>query len=89
VLLPIVSDQRPANSLFRRLDAQIAQRCQGHRVALTRQDGADDAHAGGASDVGDDVVQLQVHLHQRLLHVLDMGGRVVKQAFPLAKIIAQ
>lgn len=33
------------------------------------------------------MVQLQVHLRRRLLHVLDMRGRVIQQPFTLAQII--
>ena len=42
------------------------------RFAFTGDDRADDLHAGSAGDVLHDMMQLQVHLHQRLLHVLDM-----------------
>jgi len=34
-------------------------------------------------------MQLQVHLHQCLLHMLDVRGRIVQQPFALAQIIAQ
>jgi len=43
----------------------------------------DDLHAGHARDIADDVVQLQVHQGQRLLHVLDMRSRIVE--VPLAQ----
>jgi len=32
------------------------------------------------------MMKLKVHLHQRLLHVLDMGCRVFDEPFPLAQI---
>ena len=35
-------------------------------------------------DVRDDAMQLQVHLHQSLLHVLDMGGGIFCESFALA-----
>jgi hypothetical protein len=41
-----------------------------------------DPHAGHAGDIGDNVVKLQVHLHQRLLHVVDMSGCVFHQPLP-------
>ena len=50
----------------------MAQARQHVRVALAREDGADDAQPGGAGDVGDDVVELNIHLCQRLLHMLDV-----------------
>lgn len=40
-------------------------------------------------DVRDDVVKLQVHLHQGVLHVLDMASCVLDQPFPLTQIGAQ
>ena len=48
-------------------------------VAFAGKDRADDAHAGRAGDVGDDVVELQIHLSQRLLHVLDVEAGVFQQ----------
>jgi hypothetical protein len=53
------------------------------RVALSAHDGADDLHAGRSGDVSDDVMQLQVHEGQGLLHVLDVRCRVVHM--PLTK----
>ena len=46
-------------------------------------------HAGHAGDVGDDMMQLQVHLHQRLLHVLNMRRRIIQQPLPLPEVGAQ
>ena len=34
-------------------------------------------------------MQFQVHLHQRLLHVLDMRCCVIQQSFPLPQIGTQ
>jgi hypothetical protein len=59
------------------------------RVALARHDRANDGHAGQACDVGDDMIQLQVHLHHRLLHVLDMRRRIVQRPLSLPQIGAQ
>ena len=55
-------------------------------MALASHKGTDDAHTGRASNVGHDVMS-QVHLHQCLLHVLDMRGRIVQQPFALAQIV--
>jgi hypothetical protein len=52
------------------LDAHVAQRSQCVPVALAGDDGTQDGLAAGAGHVGDDGGQLDVHLHQRLLHVL-------------------
>jgi len=37
-------------------------------------------------DVRDHVVQLHVHLHERLLHVLNVRGGIVDQAFAMAQV---
>jgi len=35
------------------------------------------------------MMELQVHLHERLLHVLDVRRRVLDQALAMAKVRAQ
>jgi hypothetical protein len=55
--------------------------------ALARHDCPNDA--GYAGNVGHDMMQLQVHLHQRLLHMLDMRRCVVQQPLPMTEIGAQ
>jgi len=52
-------------------------------------DGADDPHPRHPGDVGHDVVQLHVHLHQRLLHMLDVRRGIVYQAFSMAQVGAE
>ena len=71
------------------LAARVAIGRQHVRIALAGHDRPDDAHAGRARDVRDDVMELQVHLRQRLLHVLDVGGGIVQQPLALAQIGAQ
>ncbi len=53
---------------------RVAPLCQALRMALAREDGFDDGHAGHASEVTDNVGELEVHLWQRLLHGLHMVG---------------
>jgi hypothetical protein len=60
----------------------ITHRSQHAGITLAAHDGADDAHPCGPRHVGDDMVQLKVHEGQRLLHMLDVGGRVVQMSFP-------
>jgi len=43
------------------------------RIALSGQDCLDDPHSRHTGDVAHHVVQQQVHLTQRFLHVLDVG----------------
>ena len=55
-------------------------------ITLARHDRPDDVHASHAGDIGYDMMQLEVHLHQRLLHVLNMRRRVVQQTLPLPEV---
>lgn len=58
-------------------------------IAFAGDDGPNDAHSRHTGDVRDDVVQLHIHFHQRLLHVLDMRGTVFQQPFTQAHVAAQ
>ena len=78
-----------AISLGTGLAPGIAQACQHLGVTLAGEDGADDAQAGGAGDVGNDVMELNVHLGQRLLHMLDVRGRVLKKTLALTHVGSQ
>lgn len=42
-------------------------------IALAGDDGADDCHTGGAGNVGEHAVELEVHLGQGLLHALHVS----------------
>ena len=55
-------------------DLHIAQRQQRLRRALSRHDGAHHRQSAHARQRADDVVQLDVHALQRLLHVLHAGA---------------
>ena len=50
----------------------VAQARQRLGIALAGKDRAYDTQAGRAGDVGDDVVELKIHLRQGLLHMLDV-----------------
>ncbi len=50
----------------------IAQARQHLGVVFAGENRADDPQTSRAGDVGDDVVELEIHLCQRLLHMLDM-----------------
>jgi hypothetical protein len=63
--------------------------CQHCGITLARKDRADDPQPGRAGDVGNDEVELQIHLGQCLLHVLDVRGRVLEQTLALAQVGAQ
>ena len=50
---------------------------------LAGEDCADDPQSGCAGDIGDDMVELEVHLGQRLLDVLYMRGGILEQTLAL------
>lgn len=56
--------------------APITKGRQHNRISFTHNHGADDPHSGLAGDVGHHVMELNDHLHQRLLHMLDVRGAV-------------
>ena len=89
VLGAIVPRERLADGLLRGGAPDVA--VLGQRVGrvVAGDDGPDDAHARDARDVGDDVVQLDVHLHERLLHVLNVRGGVLDEPFAMAQVGAQ
>ena len=89
VLLTPVSSPRGSDLRLRGMAAPITMGGQHGRVSLTRDYGADDPHAGFSRHVGHHVMELDVHLHQRLLHMLDVRRTVVQQALTLAQIGAQ
>ncbi len=68
----VIANQRITNRFARRLAADVTMAGLFFRIAFAVNNRADDLHAGSAGDVLHDMMQLQIHLHQRLLHVLDM-----------------
>ena len=55
------------------------------RISFSGHDGPDDPLPGLPGNVGDHIRQLNVHLQQRLLHVLDMLRLVLQQHFSLPR----
>jgi len=54
-------------------------------VTLAGQDGIEDGQAGDTGQIADDVVDLEIHLGQGLLKVLDVGGSVADQGGAMAQ----
>jgi hypothetical protein len=63
--------------------------CQDVRIRLACNNGSNNPHAGCARDIRHHVMELQIHLHQGLLHMLDMGGGIFHKPLSLAQIRAQ
>ena len=85
----VAAGERLCDRLGAGVATVMAQARQRVRVALAGKDGADDAQAGGTSDVGDDVVELNIHLCQRLLHVLDVRSCVFQKTLALTHVGSQ
>ena len=45
-------------------------------IAFARDDVAENAQAGRPGDVADDEGELEIHLHQRFLHALDVVAAI-------------
>lgn len=86
VLGLVVATQRLTDCFGGGFAPHIAMLGEDISIALAGHDGPDDLHAGDTCDVLNDVMQLYVHLHQCLLHVLDVGRRVFQQALALPQI---
>jgi hypothetical protein len=71
------------------VDAPVTQRREFGRVAFAGEQGVNDREPGQPSDVADHMVQLQIHLVQRLLHPLDMGRGGLDQALTMSEQRAQ
>src|SRR5271165_1118433 len=67
----------------------IAQLRQHLGIVLTSQDCADDPQTSRTGNVDDHVVELKIHLCQRLLHMLNMRGRVLEQTLALTYVCSQ
>ncbi len=89
MLVTVVADQRGLDRVHGGFAVDIPERGENLRITLTVDNGTDDPHACCAGDIGHDVMQLQVHLPQRLLHMLDMRGGIFCQTLSLAHVGAQ
>ena len=83
MLSSIVTHQRFGDDLFTGFNPLVAQLGQLKWITLPGQDGINDSQAGLSRDVADHVVQLQIHLVQRFLHVVDVSRSHLYQTFPV------
>ena len=72
-----------------RSDPPISQSGKRLWVPFAVQNGLDDFAAGHPRDGGDDLGQLDIHLFQSFLHVLNMAGGVADLHLTLAMVAAQ
>ena len=52
-------------------------------VAASRDDIAEDPQAGHPGDIADDERQLEIHLHERFLHALDVSAGALDERLPV------
>jgi hypothetical protein len=80
MLRPVVSNQSLRHLVPRALHPTMTELRQRYGIALAREDGIENRLATGSADVAEHMVELQVHLIERLLHVQDVLGRHLQQA---------
>src|SRR5579863_2409903 len=80
VFSTIITGQRFDHGLTVGVDLGVAQASQLARIALAGHDGVDDRHTAYPGDVRQHMVNLQIHLRQSFLHVLDVHRGALHQA---------
>ena len=83
MLRPVIPDQRSGDHFFACPYAFMAKLGQRYRIPFTGEDGVYNRQPGQAGDVADDVMQLQIHLIQSLLHVIDVRGGHLHEALAM------
>jgi hypothetical protein len=56
------------------------------RISLARNNRADHGHPCGVGDVTQHLGSLDIHLLQNLLHMLNVGGAMLKQGGPMTQV---
>lgn len=64
-------------------DAMIAEGREFGPVAFASENGIHDGETGLASDIANDISELDVHLGERLLHMLNVTGGVANECIPM------
>ena len=85
----VVSDQRGADRLLARLAPDVSHAGKDFRIPLSFDDRSDDPHTRRSRHIGDDVMKLQVHERQRLLHVLDMSGGIIEMPGSVSNFVCE
>lgn len=89
MLGPIVTGQGGDDLGLGRAAPMIAMLGELVRVAVTGHDVAEDPQSGHTGDVADDQWPLQVHLHERFLHALNVGPRTFDERLAMTEIGAE
>ncbi len=83
VFRPVVAHQGLGDGRPRRFDPAVAVPGQHLGVSLPRQNRVEDRQARDPREVAEDVVELEVHLGEGLLHVLGVRGCQLNQGVPV------
>ena len=89
MLRPIVARQGRPQRRFRGGTAHVAVGRQDLSGSARPRRSRAGSHPGGTGDVGDRMMELQIHLHQRLLHVPNVRGRVLDETLTQPQVGAQ
>jgi hypothetical protein len=65
-------------------DRAMAKSCEFSRISFAGQNGIQYSHSAQAGDVAQDVVQLQIHLAEGLLHMYGVFSRHLNKALPMS-----
>lgn len=80
----------PSHSTYHALQAKVQRRfSRGFTLLSSFAYGKSIDNGSGIGDGGDHVVQLEIHLRHRLLHVLHRGGGALNQHLPMPHQAAQ
>jgi hypothetical protein len=83
VLGAVVPGERLLDRFGTGVASVIPQARQRPGIMFAGKDGMDDPQSSCACDIGDNMVELKVHLGQRLLHMLNMRGRILERTLAL------
>jgi len=83
MLWPPVANQRFTDGILSGLDTSVAQFCKLCRISLSGENGIHNCQTRQPGDIADDMVNLQIHLRQRFVHMLDMLPAHLHQLVPV------
>ena len=86
---PVIPLQRFGNGVLTGFNAIVPVRGSGARGAFPSHHRADNAHPRHAGHITHDAVQVEIHLIERLLHVLNMFDRHLDQIVSMAEETAE